>query len=94
MGGLGYTLTLARKKEKLPEICFTGFSATEKARLCEIAESAHMLVAHSVTVSLSYLCIGENVGPAKLAKAQDQGTIFLSAAQFERLLETGELAAS
>lgn len=58
------------KREKVPVICFTGFSTSEKARLSAVAESAHMHVTHAVTQSLSFLCTGDNAGPAKLAKAK------------------------
>jgi NAD-dependent DNA ligase len=81
------------KREKLPEICFTGFSATEKTELVTLATSAHLRVVQTVNQSLSYLCAGENAGPAKLAKATAQGVVVLTRQQFEALLETGETPA-
>jgi NAD-dependent DNA ligase len=78
-------------KEKLTQICFTGFSAQEKAELTTLAEESHLDVVTSVTKDLAFLCIGENAGPAKLEKAKEQGVHILSRSQFEHLLETGDI---
>ena len=80
------------KKEKLTQICFTGFSTTEKSELTAMAQAARLEVVASVTKSLAFLCAGENAGPAKLAKARDQGTHVLNREQFTHLLETGEIS--
>jgi NAD-dependent DNA ligase len=82
------------RKEKLTRVCFTGFSATDKAYLTSLAESANLEVVGSVTKSLAFLCVGENAGPAKLAKAQEQGNHILSKEQFMHLLETGEISSN
>lgn len=40
---------------------------------------------------LSFLCAGDNAGPAKLEKARAPGVVIMDRAQFENLLETGEI---
>lgn len=79
------------KKEKLSQVCFTGFSATEKAALSAAAAEARLEVVGTVTIHLAFLCAGENAGPAKLQKAREQGTVILTRGDFEHLLETGEV---
>ena len=79
------------RKEKLTQVCFTGFSATEKRELTGLAESARIEVVGSVTKNLAFLCTGENAGPSKLEKAREQGVHVLNRKQFEHLLETGEV---
>ena len=78
-------------KENLTQICFTGFSAQEKAELTTLAEESHLDVVTSVTKELAFLCTGENAGPAKLEKAKEQGVHIFSRGQFEHLLETGDI---
>ena len=80
------------RKEKLTQVCFTGFSGTEKIELAGLAESARLEVVGSVTRNLAFLCAGENAGPSKLEKAREQGVHVLSRMQFEHLLETGEIS--
>jgi DNA ligase (NAD+) len=79
------------RKEKLSQICFTGFSITEKEELSALARSTNLEVVGSVTKSLAFLCAGENAGPAKLKKAIDQGNSILTKDQFIQLIETGEI---
>ena len=79
------------RKEKLAQVCFTGLSATEKARLAAAAGAARLEVVGSVTMNLAFLCAGDNAGPAKLEKARQQGVHVLTPAQFEHLLDTGEI---
>jgi NAD-dependent DNA ligase len=65
-----------RKMPKDPvkdEICFTGFSPSEKQVLCELAHKKGLKVVKSVTKNLSFLCAGENAGPSKCKKAQEKG---------------------
>lgn len=78
-------------KEKFTQVCFTGFSATEKATLAAAAVEARLEVVASVTKNLAFLCAGENAGPAKLAKARGQGVHVLTHQQFIHLIETGEI---
>jgi NAD-dependent DNA ligase len=79
------------KKEKLTQVCFTGFTAVEKAELSALAHAANLEVVGSVTKNLAFLCAGENAGPAKLEKAREQGNHILSKQQFLHLLDTGEV---
>ena len=79
------------RKEKLTQICFTGFSTAEKTELMALACESRLEVVGSVTKNLAFLCAGENAGPAKLSKATEQGAVVLTREQFEHLLETGEL---
>lgn len=78
-------------KKKVDQICFTGFSPSEKSELSNIAEKANLEVVKSVTKNLSFLCIGDNAGPSKLQKARAQKVIIMRRAQFENLINTGEL---
>jgi NAD-dependent DNA ligase len=79
------------EKEKLPEVCFTGFSDSEKHALCKLAADSGLAVVTTVTRHLLFLCAGENPGPAKLEKAEKQGVSVLSVEQFKQFLETGEV---
>ena len=79
------------RKEKLTQVCFTGFSAAEKSELTALAQAANLEVVGSVTRNLAFLCVGENAGPDKLEKAREQGNQILTREQFLHLLETGEV---
>ncbi len=80
------------KKEKVVEVCFTGFSDSEKSELAQLATAARLRVVTRVTKSLSFLCAGENAGPMKLEQAKEQQAIVMSRRQFEHFLQTGEIA--
>jgi NAD-dependent DNA ligase len=80
-----------RHKKNAQQICFTGFSVTERKELESEAEEAHLEVVTSVTKSLRYLVTGPNAGPAKLQKAKEQEVVLMNAEQFRNMLETGEL---
>lgn len=73
------------------EVCFTGFSPSDKTTLMNLAQDAGMHVAKSVTKNLRILCAGANAGSKKLEKARAQDVMVLSEAEFRRLLETGEI---
>lgn len=73
------------------QICFTGFSLSEKERLATAAAKSGLDVVKSVTRSLAYLCAGENAGPAKMKKAMEQEVVVMDKGQFENFLETGEI---
>jgi NAD-dependent DNA ligase len=79
------------EKERLSQVCFTGFSTTEKTELTALAEGAKLEVVGAVTKNLAFLCVGLNAGPAKLAKAREQGVLVLQRSQLLHLLETGEV---
>lgn len=78
-------------KEKLPEICFTGFSLMKKAELAERARNVLFRVVVTITKTLSFLCVGENAGPVKVEKAKEHKVTILTRVQFNNLLETCEL---
>lgn len=81
-------------RPKLDEICFTGFSAPDADDLKRHAsECGWLKVASTVTTTLSFLCIGENAGPAKMEKAQRVGSTILSREEFFRLISDGEIPA-
>ena len=79
------------KKEKKIEICFTGFSPSDKKELVQIAEDNDIHVAKSVTKELMFLCCGENAGPSKKSKAEKQGTKLIDKEVFFSIIETGEI---
>jgi NAD-dependent DNA ligase len=78
-------------KEKHFEVCFTGFSDSDKTSVSQLALDAGFTVVGSVTRSLSLLCIGPNPGPSKLEKAKRQQNSILTLEQFKHFLETGEV---
>ena len=84
-------MPLARPKHEAPDICFTGFGASERTKLEELASRHGMTVRTSVTASLEFLCVGDNAGPAKVKRAQGQGATFLSREQFIELISSGVL---
>lgn len=79
------------KKEKLIEICFTGFTPADKNELIKIAEENNFHVAQSVTTNLNFLCCGDNAGPSKMEKAKKQNVQILTKNEFVNLIETGEM---
>ena len=81
------------RKEHLPSVCFTGFAQGDRDELSSLAQERILSVVTSVNKSLSFLCVGENAGAAKLAKAKENGITLLSRVEFENLVETGEIPA-
>lgn len=82
------------RKEKLPAICFTGFSPSEKTELSQLASGAGLRVVTGVSSVVSFLCAGANAGPVKLEHAHDYGIPIMSRAQFLHFLDTGEIPMS
>jgi len=80
-----------QKKEKLIEICFTGFSPADKYELINTAKKNNLHVTSSVTRNLYFLCVGDNAGAVKVKKAKEQNTKIISKEQLLELLETGQL---
>ncbi|MCG9713326.1 hypothetical protein L1D29_10940 [Shewanella insulae] len=76
------------------EICFTGFKAIERDDLETLSESLGLLIKKNITKNLHILCIGDNAGPSKIAKANDAGAIIIDKPQFIHFIETGELPES
>jgi DNA ligase (NAD+) len=92
--GEGWAIVYSLQKKKPPkgpEVCFTGLSASEKSRLEEVATGHGLHVATSVTKNLMLLVAGDNAGPAKIKKAQEQGVAVISKEDFLEFLETGEI---
>ena len=87
---LVYSLPRPERDERV-EVCFTGFGASEKLQLSQLAEAANLRVAKSVTKGLSLLVCGPNAGPVKLEQAGAQGVVLLERAEFEIFLQTGEV---
>jgi len=79
--------TAARQQAKLPEVCFTGFNKTDKARLAELATAAGFDVKDAVTKDLVLLIAGENAGPSKLKKAEAQSCPVTDEQGLIRILE-------
>ena len=89
----GWDIVYSLKPKAVPkiEICFTGFSPNEKSALTKIAEENNFHIAKSITVNLNFLCCGENAGPSKIKKADEQNVILLNADEFRNLIVTGEI---
>ena len=79
----------ARKRVDAIEVCFTGFGTTQKDELSKIAEAAGLRVVTSVTKRLFFLVAGAGAGPAKMAKAVQQGVKVVSADEFSLFLQDG-----
>ncbi len=86
-----YSQRPRRSKEKLDQICFTGFTSSVKKELQDKAREAHLDVVTRVTKNLRYLCAGENAGPSKMKEAAEKDVIIMSQQQFLNMIETGEL---
>lgn len=84
--------TWVRKPKAEPklEVCFTGFDMARRVMLEAMAAEHGLLVRKSVTTQLDYLVAGRNAGPAKLAKAEDQGVLVLDDYGFQIMLHTGD----
>ncbi len=70
---------------KKPEVCFTGFSKTEKEVLDALADQKGFDSKGRVTKSLTYLVIGETPGESKIKKAEAQGVKIIRRDEFEAI---------
>jgi NAD-dependent DNA ligase len=86
-----YSIRTVKATDTRLQVCFTGFGASKKQELIDIANSNNFKVVLSVTNKLDFLCGGENAGPKKIEKAEAQGVQFLNELQFLQLIETGEI---
>ncbi len=86
-----YSQSSRSPKDTRLKICITGFSNSRKAELKAIASTAGFRVVTGVTKNLEFLCVGEDPGPSKLQKAQEQNVQIITEQQMLMLLETGEL---
>ena len=75
----------------IQQVLFTGFAAAQRAELERQAEESGMKVMKTAGKSLSFLCYGDNAGPAKVTKAQEAGAFIINSEQFLHLIQTGEL---
>ncbi len=82
-----------RPKDNRLQVCFTGFGASKKEELTNLAHDNRLKAVNSVTMELDFLVGGENAGPKKIEKAEAQGAQFLNERQFLGLIETGEIPA-
>jgi DNA polymerase III subunit epsilon len=98
-----YTLKPPNRQvqKKTSQICFTGFSSSEKDRLSQLAAADGLDVMKSVTQSLAYLVVGPNTGPlaylvvgpntgpAKLRSAREHDVVIMNEGQFSQFLLDG-----
>lgn len=86
-----YSIRSIKARDDRLQICFTGFGASKKEELANLATRHNFKVVSSVTKHLDFLCGGENAGPKKIEKAEAQGVEYLDEKQFLHLIETGEV---
>lgn len=86
-----YSIRTIKAKDNRLQICFTGFNVSKKQELIDLAHNNNFHVVSSVTQKLDYLVGGDNAGPKKVEKAEEQGVQFLTESQFLKLIETGEV---
>ncbi|XOV81659.1 MAG: BRCT domain-containing protein [bacterium] len=79
------------KKEKLLEVCITGFGPTEKSEITSAAESGGLKVVTVVTKNCAILVCGSNAGPSKLEQAAKKGAQNMTREEFMLFLDSGEL---
>jgi NAD-dependent DNA ligase len=82
-----------QQKNKIKQICFTGFSPSDKERLRQIAIGQGLDVVSSVTRFLAFLVTGTNAGPAKCKLAKEQDVVIMNEEQFTIFLAEGEIPA-
>ncbi len=75
------------KAEKFPQVCFTGFSSTDRERLETIAGTIGIEPKDSVTKGLILLVTGPNAGESKIRKAELQGVHVTDEAGFISFVE-------
>lgn len=85
-----YSIRTTKARDDRLQVCFTGFGNSKKEELKSLASRNRFKVVTGVTKNLDYLVGGENAGPKKIEKAEDQGVQFLTEHQFIDLIETGE----
>lgn len=81
-----YTHFPPKSRSETPEILFTGFTADQRLDLEILAERAGFDVVKSVTKNLTYLCISDRPGPAKVLKAVQQGVRLITVEQFADMI--------
>lgn len=86
-----YSIGTVKAKDNRLQVCFTGFGASKRQELTNLAHDNRFKVMSGVTKILDYLVGGENAGPKNIKKAEAQGVQFLNEQQFVHLIETGEV---
>lgn len=86
--------SLSPKKDTRMQICMTGMSKNSKDELKLLANKHNFKIVSSITKSLDFLICGENAGPTKLEKANQQEVQILNEDEFRIMLITGELPIS
>lgn len=86
-----YKNRTVKAKDTRLQVCFTGFNTSKKQELIDLTNNDIFKVVSSVTKKLDFLCAGENAGPKKIEKAEEQGVQFLTENQFTHIMETGEI---
>ena len=73
-------------------IIFTGFSASDKKRLTDLAKQKGFRVTTSVSQKTGLLVLGDNAGPSKMTKARAWSIPMVEGEKgFLNFLETGEI---
>lgn len=87
-----YSTRAKKAQSNCLQVCFTGFGSSKKEELMQLASSSGKFkTVGSVTKNLDFLVGGDNAGPKKIEKAEEQGVQFLTEEQFIRLVQTGEV---
>ncbi len=73
------------------QIVFTGFNAFIREELEQIAEDFGLRVMKTPGKYLTFLCYGDNAGPAKVEKALAAGAFIIDSEEFLSMIQTGEL---
>lgn len=86
-----YSLETAERKKRPLQVCITGFGASKKSELAQLASEHGYKVVGSVTKALKYLVAGKNAGPKKLEAAKEGGVEILSEDELRSLCRGGSI---
>lgn len=86
-----YSIRSKKIEDNRIQVCFTGFNVADKSLLIKLSDEKKLKVVGSVTKKLDFLIAGDNAGPKKIEKAENQGVQILSRKQFLRFIEKGEI---
>lgn len=73
------------------QIIFTGFNASLREDLEQKALDFGLRVMKTTGKTLTFLCYGDNAGPAKVERALAAGAFIIDSEQFLSMIQTGEL---
>ncbi|MFO3797954.1 MAG: BRCT domain-containing protein, partial [Anaerolineales bacterium] len=71
------------------QILFTGFNASLREELEQKAVNFGLKVMKTAGKTLTFLCYGDNAGPAKVEKARVAGAFIIDSDQFLSMIQTG-----